>query len=494
LVTAALDPGMLPGPTDLPTFADLGLPARLVEALGRRGIDAPFPIQAACVPDVLAGRHVLGRGKTGSGKTLAFGLPMLARLAGSAATPKRPLALVLVPTRELGMQVHDELEPLGRALGLRMTLVIGQASMTKQVTALRRGVHVLVATPGRLRDLMRQGACDLRGIEITVLDEADHMADMGFLPDVTGILDQTPGQAQRLLFSATLDEDVNVLVSRYLDDPVTHAVGPVDETVETMDHHLLLVAPKEKADVMAEIANRTGRTIMFARTKRGVDRLATQLAKVGVRAGTLHSGKRQGQRTRTLADFRGGSFGVLIATDVAARGIHVDDVSLVVHIDPPADHKGYLHRAGRTARAGGEGTVVTLVLPDQVRSTSSVIRKAGVQAVRTQVSAGDAALVHLTGARPPSGHPVPAPATESASRSSAPKRKGRPPVHGRRGGTGRTVDKAGKPKAGKAGSAAGRSAGGRAGNGAGAQGGGARRGGAYGRSRRFRDHRSATHS
>jgi superfamily II DNA/RNA helicase len=449
-VTAVLDPGMLPGATGapVPTFADLGLPVQLVEALAREGIETPFPIQAACIPDVLAGRHVLGRGKTGSGKTLAFGLPLLARIARAAATraappaatPKRPAALILVPTRELAQQVNDVLEPLGRGLGLRTTVVIGQASMARQVTALRRGVHVLVATPGRLKDLIRQGACDLRDVELTVLDEADQMADMGFLPDVTGILDRTPGRAQRLLFSATLDDDVDVLVRRYLDDPVTHAVGPVDEPVETMDHHLLLVAPQEKVDVTAEIAGRAGRTIMFARTKRGVDRLAAQLAKVGVRAGTLHGGKRQGLRTRTLADFRAGTFGVLIATDVAARGLHVDDVSLVVHIDPPTDHKRYLHRAGRTARAGGQGTVVTLVLPDQVRETSSVIKKAGVKAVHTKVSAGGAELVRLTGARRPSGHSIARPATssetapksgrKSAHKSAAPKRKGRP-SHGK---------------------------------------------------------------
>ena len=432
---------MSPGLNDLPTFADLGLPVRLVEALSQGGIDVPFPIQAACIPDVLAGRHVLGRGKTGSGKTLAFGLPMLVRIAGAAAVPKRPLALILVPTRELAMQVQDDLEPLGRRLGLRMATVIGQASMTKQVTALRRGVHVLVATPGRLRDLIRQQACDLGGVEISVLDEADHMADMGFLPDVTGILDQTPADAQRLLFSATLDKDVDVLVSRYLADPVTHAVGPIDEPVETMDHHLLLVAPAEKADITAQIANRTGRTIMFARTKRGVDRLATQLAKVGVRVGTLHGGKRQGLRTRTLADFRDGSFGVLIATDVAARGLHVDDVSLVVHLDPPTDHKGYLHRAGRTARAGGQGTVVTLVLPHQVGATSSVIRKAGVEAVRTKVSVGDAELIRLTGARAPSGRPIVVPASDATTATAGSKRRSKP--KGRRPGQAGRAGKAG---------------------------------------------------
>jgi hypothetical protein len=273
--------------------------------------------------------------------------------------------------------------------------------MPRQIDALRRGVEVLVATPGRLKDLMRQGACDLRDIEITVLDEADHMADMGFLPDVTDILDEVRHDGQRLLFSATLDKDVDVLVRRYLNNPVTHAIGPVDESVATMDHHLLLVAPKDKNAVTAEIANRDGRTILFARTKHGVDRLAKQLAQVGVRAAGLHGGKSQNLRT--------GSIRVLVATDVAARGIHVDDVTMVVHIDPPADHKDYMHRAGRTARAGESGTVVTLVLPHQVRSTSAMTRRAGIEAPRTKVFAGDQELARLTGARPPSGEPIPEP-------------------------------------------------------------------------------------
>jgi superfamily II DNA/RNA helicase len=392
-----------------PTFAELGVPAPLVASLARQGIEAPFPIQVAAIPDVLEGRDVLGRGKTGSGKTLAFGLPLLTLLGGRKAAPKRPLALILVPTRELAMQVQEVLEPLGRSLGLRFKTVIGQTSMPRQIDALRRGVEVLVATPGRLKDLMRQGACDLRDIEITVLDEADHMADMGFLPDVTDILDEVRPDGQRLLFSATLDKDVDVLVRRYLHDPVTHAIGPVDESVATMDHHLLLVAPKDKNAVTAEIANRDGRTILFARTKHGVDRLAKQLAQVGVRAAGLHGGKSQNLRTRTLAEFREGSIRVLVATDVAARGIHVDDVSMVVHIDPPADHKDYMHRAGRTARAGESGTVVTLVLPHQVRSTSAMTRRAGIEAPRTKVFAGDRELARLTGARPPSGEPIPEP-------------------------------------------------------------------------------------
>jgi superfamily II DNA/RNA helicase len=437
-VTSVLDPGMTPGYTDLPTFVELGLPARLVDALARGGIETPFPIQQACIPDILAGRHVLGRGKTGSGKTLAFGLPTLARIADRQAAPKRPRVLILVPTRELAMQVQADLEPLGRSLRLRMKTVIGQTSMFKQIDALRRGVEILVATPGRLKDLMRQGACDLSDIEITVLDEADHMADMGFLPDVTDILDKTPAGSQRLLFSATLDKDVNVIVNRYLSDPVTHAVGPIDEPVDTMDHHLLLVAPTDKPGVTAEIANREGRTLMFVRTKHGADRLAKQLARVGVRAGTLHGGKSQNLRTRTLAEFRDGSISVLIATDVAARGIHVDDITLVVHVDPPADHKNYLHRAGRTARTGKRGTVVTLVLPHQVRPTSTMTRRAGVEAGRTKVTAGDSGLVRLTGARPPSGEPIteprvrPARPSGRAQGTARPKREDR--AGGRRGG------------------------------------------------------------
>ncbi|GLW64689.1 hypothetical protein Arub01_29330 [Actinomadura rubrobrunea] len=422
--------------TVLPSFAELGLPEPLVAALSRRGIDTPFPIQAAAIPDVLAGRDVLGRGKTGSGKTLAFGLPLLARLAGQKAGPRRPLALVLVPTRELAQQVQADLAPLGRSVGLRLTTVIGQTSMARQIDALRRGVEVLVATPGRLKDLMRQGACDLGDARIVVLDEADHMADMGFLPDVTDILDRVRPGGQRLLFSATLDEDVDVLVQRYLDDPVTHAIGPVDEPVPTMDHHLLLVSPKEKALITAEIANREGRTILFARTKLGVDRLTKQLTAVGVRAAGLHGGKSQGLRTRTLAGFREGAIDVLVATDVAARGIHVDDVSLVVHVDPPADHKDYMHRAGRTARAGEHGTVVTLVLPHQVRATAAMTRRAGIDARRVRVRSGDEELVRLTGARPPSGIPIEEPLIPERPERPRGRRPGGPRGRVRRGAAG----------------------------------------------------------
>ena len=409
------------------SFAGLGVSADLVEVLRRRDIVAPFPIQAAAVPDALAGRDILGRGQTGSGKTLAFGIPLVQLLTGRRAQPTRPLGLVLVPTRELAMQVHDALEPLGRRAGLRLKVVVGGTSFPKQVDALRRGVEIVVATPGRLDDLIRQRACSLEDVEITVLDEADHMADMGFLPAVTALLDQVRGDGQRLLFSATLDRGVDGLVRRYLHDPVTHSVASATASIETMDHHLLLVTADDKAAVTAEIAGRDGRTLLFVRTKHGADRLTTQLRRQGVAAGVLHGGRSQNARTRTLAEFREGQVSVLVATDVAARGIHVDDLGLVVHVDPPAEPKDYLHRAGRTARAGESGTVVTLVLPHQRRDVDTMTRKAGVRAERTQVRPGDSHLVRITGAQPPSGVPlVPVPATATQGRSS--RREQRPGV------------------------------------------------------------------
>ena len=413
-----------------PGFADLGLPRRLVHTLSREGITTPFPIQAATIPDALAGRDVLGRGRTGSGKTLAFGLPLLTRLANAGkAAPGHPAALILVPTRELAMQVNDALSPLARALGLFSRTALGGAPYDKQIRDLRRGVDILVATPGRLRDLIGRGECSLDDIEVTVLDEADQMADMGFLPDVTELLEKTPERSQRLLFSATLDGDVDTLVKRFLHDPVTHEVDPASATVTTMAHHLLLVPPAQKNDIIASIAARTGRTIMFVRTQAAVDRLADQLAAVGVRAAALHGGKTQRVRTRTLAEFREGRMNVLVATDVAARGIHVDGVSLVVHIDPPKDSKDYLHRAGRTARAGESGTVVTLVMPRQRKSTYSMLERAGVTPERTEVRLGSAELAGITGAGTPSGVPVvnepPARPIRSGDRPARPFRAGR---------------------------------------------------------------------
>ncbi|BFU47526.1 DEAD/DEAH box helicase [Krasilnikovia sp. MM14-A1004] len=389
------------------TFAELGLPAEIVRVLTRDGITAPFEIQAATIPDALAGRDVLGRGQTGSGKTLAFGLPVLARVAaGGRAKPHRPKALILVPTRELAMQVADSLLPVGRSVGVFLKTAVGGVPYDRQMDALRRGVEVIVATPGRLADLIERGACQLDDVEITVLDEADQMADMGFLPDVTELLAKTPADAQRLLFSATLDGDVDTLVQRFMTDPVTHSTAPAEASVSTMDHHLLLIPPRDKFTITASIANREGKTIVFARTQMGVDRLVEQLAAVGVRAGALHGGKTQRVRTRTLAEFKEGRTDVLVATDVAARGIHVDGISLVVHVDPPKDPKDYLHRAGRTARAGESGAVVTLVLPKQRRTTQAMMTKAGVEPAEVRVRLGDDKLTEITGAREPSGVPV----------------------------------------------------------------------------------------
>ncbi|MFY1587402.1 DEAD/DEAH box helicase [Micromonospora sp. WMMD734] len=417
-MTTSVDPGTSPSAHDLPTddlavpaapvgFADLGLPRQLVDALARQGITTPFEIQRATLPDALAGRDVLGRGQTGSGKTLAFGLPIVARLAElNRARPLHPRALVLVPTRELAMQVNDALLPLGKAVGIFLKTAVGGVPYDRQIDALRRGVEIVVATPGRLGDLISRGVCVLDDVEVTVLDEADQMADMGFLPEVTELLAKTPAGAQRLLFSATLDGDVDTLVKRFMTDPVTHSTAPSTASVSTMDHHLLLIPPHDKFAVAASIAARSGRTMLFARTQLGVDRLVEQLGAVGVRAGGLHGGKTQRMRTKTLAEFREGRMDVLVATDVAARGIHVDGVSLVLHIDPPKDPKDYLHRAGRTARAGESGAVATLVLPKQRRTTLAMLEKAGVEPAETRVRVGDAVLAELTGAREPSGVPV----------------------------------------------------------------------------------------
>lgn len=390
---------------DIDSFDELGLSAELSAALAKAGITKPFPIQSVTLPDALAGRDVLGRAQTGSGKTLAFGLALLSRLDGGTARPKHPRAIVLVPTRELAMQVSDALSPLARALGLWCRTVVGGMSFTKQADQLRRGVDLLIATPGRLSDHVRQGTCVLDEVQFTALDEADQMADMGFMPQVRAILDLTPA-GQRMLFSATLDGDVQKLVERYLRDPVTHSVQPATASVTTMDHHVLLVTREEKPDVVAEMAAREGRTILFLRTKHHVDRLTAKLRSIGVRAGALHGGKTQGARNRVLEDFRDGSLPVLVATDVAARGIHVDGVSLVVHVDPPADSKAYLHRAGRTARAGESGTVVTVVTHQERRTVFRMTEQAGVRPTSTKVSPGADDLVRITGARVPSGEPI----------------------------------------------------------------------------------------
>ncbi|WP_222426760.1 DEAD/DEAH box helicase [Amycolatopsis rhizosphaerae] len=407
--------------TSVTSFADLNLPEPLLVALREAGIDAPFPIQSATLPDALAGRDVLGRAQTGSGKTLAFGLALLGRLGGGKARPKRPRALVLVPTRELAMQVADSLTPLAKSLGLWCRTAVGGMAFSRQAEVLARGVDLLIATPGRLSDHVRQGTCVLSDAQFVALDEADQMADMGFLPQVREILDLTPQGGQRLLFSATLDGDVKKLVDAYLTDPVEHSVAPVTASVDTMDHYVLQVSHQDKQAIVTEIGAREGRTIMFVRTKHHVDRLTERLRARGVHAGALHGGKTQGQRNRVLADFKEGHTPVLVATDVAARGIHVDDVSLVLHVDPAADHKDYLHRAGRTARAGASGTVVTLITHDQRRMVRRMTDRAGVRAESAVVRPGDAELARITGAREPSGEPV-----VERRREPSPRRSGGP--------------------------------------------------------------------
>ncbi|MEE1828076.1 DEAD/DEAH box helicase, partial [Streptomyces sp. BE20] len=383
------------------TFGDLGLPDDIVRALAKRDVTTPFPIQAATIPDALAGKDVLGRGRTGSGKTLSFGLPLLTRLAaGERTRAKHPRGLILVPTRELAMQVADALEPFGSVLGLRLKVVCGGTSMSNQIYALERGVDVLVATPGRLRDLINRGSAKLADVQVAVLDEADQMADMGFLPEVTEILDQVPAGGQRLLFSATLENEIDTLVKRYLNNPVTHEVDPSAGAVTTMTHHILVVKPKDKAPITNAIAARKGRTIIFVRTQMGADRVAEQLVEAGVKADALHGGMTQGARTRVLGDFKDGYVNVVVATDVAARGIHVDGIDLVLNVDPAGDHKDYLHRSGRTARAGRSGTVVTLVLPHQRRGVFRLMEDAGVDAGRHILDhAFDPEVARITGAR-----------------------------------------------------------------------------------------------
>ncbi|MEV7323517.1 DEAD/DEAH box helicase [Streptomyces sp. NPDC093970] len=386
-----------------PSFAALHLPAAVLRTLGELGVREPFPIQAATLPDALEGRDVLGRGRTGSGKTLAFGLPLLTRTAGRRAEPKQPLAVVLVPTRELAQQVTEALTPYAEALGLRMATVVGGVSIGRQVAALRQGAEVVVATPGRLHDLVERGACRLGRVRITVLDEADQMCDLGFLPQVVDVLDQVRPDGQRMLFSATLDRDVDQLVGRYLDDPVVHSADSPTGTVSTMEHHVLVVHGPDRYAVTTEIAARDGRVLLFLDTKHGVDQLTRHLRANGVQAGALHSGKSQPQRTRTLAQFRSGLLTVLVATNVAARGLHVDDLDLVVNVDPPTDPKDYVHRAGRTARAGESGSVITLVLSGQRRETSLMMAGAGIEPTVTKVRSGEAELSRITGARTPSG-------------------------------------------------------------------------------------------
>ena len=380
-------------------FAELGVRPEIVATLTAQGIDAPFPIQAATLPDSLAGRDVLGRGRTGSGKTIAFAIPTLSALAGSGHRRRKrmPRALILVPTRELAAQVAAAIVPLSDSLGLRSMTVYGGVSQGPQVAKLTAGVDVCIATPGRLEDLIGQGHCRLSDVEVTVLDEADHMADLGFLPAVKRLLDQTPRDAQRLLFSATLDNGIDQLVRRYLHDPVTHSVDSATSQVPDMEHHAFVVEQRHKADVVRRLVSGRGRTLAFTRTKHGAKALARKLTAAGVPAVDLHGNLSQGARQRNLEAFGSGRVRVLVATDIAARGIHVDDVGLVVHVDPPSEHKAYLHRSGRTARAGAKGRVVTVMTHEQRRDVRQLMRRASIKPITTDVAPNSGKITALTG-------------------------------------------------------------------------------------------------
>ena len=398
-----------PAPATATTFADLGLPAVIVESLAAEGITSPFPIQAATLPDSLAGRDVLGRGRTGSGKTYAFLLPMVTRLvnSGSPRRPKQPRGLILAPTRELATQIEASLAPMAKSVGLRTLTVFGGVRPNGQIQGLKSGVDIVIACPGRLADHVQTGHADLSAVEITVLDEADHMADLGFLPVVRRLLDKTPAKGQRMLFSATLDAGVDVLVKRYLTEPVVHSVDSAKSPVVKMTHHVLHVDGKDsRLKVIADLTAAPGRTVVFTRTKHGAKAMARQLNALGVRAVELHGNLAQNARTRNLTAFSEGHATTLVATDIAARGIHVDDVSLVVHADPPVEHKAYLHRSGRTARAGAEGTVVTLMLDAQVGDVRDLTRKAGIKPTITRAGHGHPVLTEIAPGERSYGEPV----------------------------------------------------------------------------------------
>jgi superfamily II DNA/RNA helicase len=419
--------------TETPTFAELGLSAALSAPLASVGVTAPFPIQAATLPDALAGRDVLGRGRTGSGKTYAFVLPLLQRLANDtkARRPGRPRALILAPTRELATQIEAAITPLAKTLNLRTVTIFGGVGAGPQIAALRRGVDIVVACPGRLDDHVRSGHARLDAIEITVLDEADHMADLGFLPVVKRLLDQTPRAGQRMLFSATLDAAVDGLVRRYLTNPVTHSIDSALSPVIKMTHHVLHVRSEERLAVLADLTSAPGRTLVFTRTKRGAKQLTRRLVAGGVPAVELHGDLAQGARTRNLAAFSDGSARTLVATDIAARGIHVDDVALVIHADPPVEHKAYLHRSGRTARAGASGKVVTLMTDSQVADVRNLTREAGIKPKTTRLSGpSDPFLAELAPGERTFVSPPPEPEAAAVPRQRRPHGGG-----GRRGGT-----------------------------------------------------------
>ncbi|MFH9470048.1 DEAD/DEAH box helicase [Streptomyces clavifer] len=490
---------MTPALPAVEAFAELDMPAALLKTLAAQGVTDPFPIQGATLPNSLAGRDILGRGRTGSGKTLAFGLALLARTAGRRSEPHAPLALVLVPTRELAQQVTDALTPYATSVNLRVATVVGGMSISRQSNALRRGAEVLVATPGRLKDLIERGDCRLDEVAITVLDEADQMADMGFMPQVVALLKQVEPDGQRMLFSATLDKNIDRLVKMFLTDPVVHSVDPSAGAVTTMEHHVLHVADEtDKKAVATRIAAREGRVIMFVDTKRAADRFAKRLLASGVRAAALHGGRSQPQRNRTLDQFKNGQVTALVATNVAARGIHIDDLDLVVNVDPPTDHKDYLHRGGRTARAGESGSVVTLVLPEEKREMTRLMSDAGIAPRTTRIKSSDEELSRITGAREPSGVAIvievpqptqPKPRTRgtgsgSGSAAGGAFRSGSR-GRGRRGGTGAGAGAAqGGGGTARGGAGGGAARGGAGGAGGSARGAGAGRAGGAGRGRR----------
>ena len=432
-------------PTSRPTFPSLGVPALLCAELDRQGIVSPFPIQAATLPDTLAGKDVLGRGKTGSGKTLAFSLPLVARLVGGKRTPRQARSLILVPTRELANQVMEVVKPLAYATHLTTAVVFGGVGQSPQVKALSTGVDVLIACPGRLEDLIGQGFVDLSAVEITILDEADHMADLGFLPAVKRLLDKTPKKGQRMLFSATLDNGVDVLVKRYLHEPTTHSVDPAVAPVSTMTHHVFSVSAADKPMVVKELASGLGRSVLFLRTKHTAKKLAKQLTAAGVPAVELHGNLSQGARERNLGAFMDGTTRVLVATDIAARGIHVDDIALVVHVDPPTEHKAYLHRSGRTARAGAGGVVVTMATPDQARDVKLLTKQAGIHPHTQNVRPGDAVIVELAGPAAPYVEPAPVEATQPRTANPRGPRQ-RPAGQGRSGTKSSAGGQGGSPR------------------------------------------------
>ncbi|MGW6335548.1 DEAD/DEAH box helicase [Nocardia rhamnosiphila] len=424
------------------TFTDLGVPADIVAKLADGGITEPFPIQNASLPDTLAGRDVLGRGKTGSGKTLAFGIPVVALLAGAPRTPGRPTGLILAPTRELATQIAATVAPLAEVCGLRVTTVFGGVPVNRQIKALKQGVDIVVACPGRLEDLMQQRALSLDAVRITVLDEADHMADLGFLPGVIRILTATPRDGQRLLFSATLDNGVGKLVDRFMHAPISHSVDEAAAPPPKMTHHIFEVeGAAAKKDLVRALAAGSGRRILFMRTKHHARRLAGELTRAGIAAVDLHGNLSQPARDRNLAAFAAGTAKVMVATDIAARGIHVDDLELVVHVDPPAEHKAYLHRSGRTARAGTEGTVVTLVLPEQRKDVAALLRKAGIEARPRPVTVDSPIIADLSDGsgliEPVAAHPAATAAEPGTPRgTTGGSRNGRRGSRGRRGAGG----------------------------------------------------------